>query len=213
MLDPEGPVTEGRRELAAPTLVRLTVAPPRARDAEPVTLQASVITMEGLGRLPTGSVAFRSGHRVLGAAPLDTSGRAVLTGVRLPSGLHPVVASYGGDAWHAAASSAAAPHAAGAAVVVDLAVPERTLEGVVLRAQILDAATGRIREGAVGQVDFSLDDALLGGAPVSGGASTLVLSELPVGRISARFSGDLEHAAAEADVGRARTPAPRKGGP
>ena len=198
MLDPGDRVVGGRLETAAPTLVRLRVT--SAPDGAPVALRASVVTVHDRGPTPTGTVAFRTGHRLLGTAPLDANGTAVLDGVRLPAGVHPVVASYGGDAAHAPATSAPVPQAVVAPVapvVVALAVPERTSEGVLLRAQILDAATGRTVEGAQGQVTFALDGVPLGSAPLAAGEAAMVLPELPVGRITARFRGDLEHAPAE----------------
>ena len=149
---------------------------------------------------PTGSVAFRAGHRLLGTAALDVGGTAVLDGVRLPAGVHPVVASYGGDEWHAPATSAAVPQAVVAPalpVVVALAVPERTAQGVVLTAQILDAADRADGRRRTGRRTFALDDEVVGSAPLQDGEAVLELAALPVGRITARFTGDPEHAAAE----------------
>lgn len=199
MLDPGDHVVGGRLETAAPTLVRLS-STARVRDGEPVALQAHVVTVHEGGPAPRGTVAFRTGHRLLGAASLDADGTAVLTGVRLPAGVHPVVASYGGDACHAPATSAPVPQAVvarAAPVVVALAVPERSADGVVLRAQLLDAATGRAVERVDGVVTFALDDEVVGAAELANGEAALVLPQLPVGRITARFSGDPEHAAAE----------------
>ena len=185
--------------MSAPTLVRLS-ATAHVREGEPATLEAHVVTVHEGGPPPTGAVAFRTGHRLLGAAPLDPYGIAVLSGVRLPAGVHPVVASYGGDAHHAPATSAPVPQAIvarAAPVVVALAVPERSVDGVVLRAQILDAATGRAVERVEGVVTFALDDEVVGEAELAHGEAALVLPQLPVGRISARFRGDPEHAPAE----------------
>ncbi|HUR15041.1 MAG TPA: Ig-like domain-containing protein [Mycobacteriales bacterium] len=200
MLDPGDRVVGGRLESAAPTLVRLHLPSAHVSDGQAVALEARVVTVHDVGPTPTGTVAFRAGHRLLGTAPLDADGRAVLDGVRLPVGVHPVVASYGGDADHAAATSAPVPQAIVAPavpVVVALAVPERTADGVVLRAQILDAAVGRSVEDVQGAVTFALDGDVLGSAELDDGQATLVLPDLPVGRITARFRGDLEHAAAE----------------
>lgn len=200
MLDHGDRMTVGRLDTAAPTLVRLTPVRPRVGEDEPVALCAEVVTVHRDGPVPAGTVAFRAGHRLLGTAPLDARGTAVLDGVLLPAGVHAVVASYGGDAFHAAASSAPVPQAVVAAalpVVVALGVPQRAREGVTLAAEILDAATGRVVEEAEGSVTFALDGALLGSAPLRGGEARLVLPDLPVGRISARFDGDAEHTAAE----------------
>jgi hypothetical protein len=202
VLDPGDRVVGGRLEVAAPTLVRLS-ATAHVHDGEPAVLEAHVVTVHEGGPAPTGAVAFRTGHRLLGTAPLDPDGIAVLPGVRLPAGVHPVVVSYGGDPHHAPATSAPVPQAVvarAAPVVVALAVPERAADGVVLRAQILDAATGRAVERVEGVVTFALDDEVVGEAALADGEAALVLPQLPVGRITARFRGDPEHAAAEGVV-------------
>jgi hypothetical protein len=200
VLDHGDYLTAGRLDAPAPTLVRLMVARPRVVEGDPVMLCAQVVTVHRDGPVPTGTVAFRAAHRLLGTAALDGTGRAVLDGVHLPAGVHAVVASYGGDPAHTAATSAPVPQAVVASavpVVVALGVPERRRDGVALAAEILDASTGRVVEEAEGLVTFALDGALLGSAPLHGGEAVLVLPELPVGRISARFQGDAEHAAAE----------------
>lgn len=200
MLDHDDRMTAGRLETSAPTLVRLTVARPRVAEGDPVALRAEVVTLHRGGPVPGGSVAFRAAHRLLGTASLDANGTAVLDGVHLPAGVHAVVASYGGDPGHAAASSAPVPQAvvpAATPVVVALGVPERGPRGVSLVAEILDAATGRVVEEAQGLVTFSLDGRAVGSAPLKGGEACLELPDLPVGRISARFHGDAEYAGAE----------------
>ena len=200
MLDHGDRMTTGRLDAAAPTLVRLTVVRPRVAEGESVALCAEVVTIHREGPVPAGTVAFRAAHRLLGTAPLDARGSAVLDGVQLPVGVHAVVASYGGDPAHAAASSSPAPQAVVASalpVVVALGVPERRPEGIALAAEILDAATGRLVEEAEGAVTFALDGTALGSAPLRGGEALLLLPDLPVGRITARFQGDAEHAAAE----------------
>lgn len=199
MLDPGDPVGGGRLEAAA-TLVRLIATAGPVRDGEPVALEAHVVTVHHGGPAPTGTVAFRAGHRLLGTAPLRPGGAALLSGVRLPAGVHPLVASYGGDACHAPATSAPVPQAIiarAAPVVVALAVPERSGDGVVLRAQVLDAATGRPVEVLEGTVTFALDDQVVGTAQLEEGRATLSVPALPVGRITARYRGDAEHAPAE----------------
>jgi hypothetical protein len=65
------------------------------------------------GPAPTGTVTFTSGSTTLGSAPLNASGVATFT-PNLNSGTYTIVASYGGDALHAASqavpvSVAAAP--------------------------------------------------------------------------------------------------------
>ncbi len=196
-------VGAGRLSAAAPTLVQLTVAGPGLPEGASAAFSARVVTVHRDGPVPTGTVAFRAGHRLLGTAPLDRSGTAVLDGVRLLAGVHAVVATYGGDPAHAAASSAPVPQpvvVAAAPVLVALGVPERGPQGVTLTAEILDAASGRVVEEADGMVTFALDGKVLGAAPLQGGAASLHLPDLSVGRITARFHGDAEHAAADSEL-------------
>ena len=202
MLDHGDDLSGGRLDDAAPTLVRLTAVRSPVAEGEPVVLSAQVVTVHHEGPPPTGSVAFRARYRLLGAAPLDSAGVAVLSGVRLPPGVHPVVASYGGDVAHAPATSPPIPQAVvetATPVLVAVSVPRLEQRGVLLQAQLLDAHTGRLVEEAVGSLTFALDDALLGSAPLEGGEASLLLPDVPPGRISARFLGDAEHAPARGE--------------
>jgi hypothetical protein len=200
VLDHGDRLTAGRLDGAAPTLVRLSAQRPRVAAGEAAVLVAHVVTVHGEEPTPSGNVAFRAGHRLLGTAPLDAAGTARLDGVRLPTGLHAIVASYGGDAAHAAATSAPVPQAVvvpARPVVVAVEAPLRTARGAVLRAELLDPATGRLVEGASGALTFAVGGQLLGSAPLRGGEATLELADLPEGPVTARFHGDVEHAAAD----------------
>jgi hypothetical protein len=203
VLDHGDRLTTGRLESAAPTLVRLSAQRPRVAAGEPATLVAHVVTVHGEEPAPSGTVAFRAGHRLLGTAPLDAQGVARLDGVRLPSGVHAVVASYGGDASHAAASSAPVPQAVvvpASPVMVAVQAPERGASGVVLRAELLDPATGRLVEEASGALTFAVDGQVLGSAPLLGGEATLEVPSIASGRVTARFYGDVEHAAGDGEA-------------
>lgn len=200
MLDHGERLATGRLEVAAPTLVRLSGRQPHATAEEPVTLRAEVVAMHQAAQVPTGTVAFRAGRRLLGTASLDPEGVARLDGVRLAAGVHALVASYGGDGRHAAASSSPVPQA----VVVQprqvlLAVqqPDHRSSRVVLRAELLDPDNGRLVEAALGIVTFALEGEVLGSAPLRSGEAELRLGPLPTGRLTARFHGDVEHAPAD----------------
>ncbi len=67
-----------------------------------VILVATVVG--ATGPAPTGTVTFQSGNVVLGSAPLNSSGVAILA-PNLPSGSENVIAIYGGDATHTASQS------------------------------------------------------------------------------------------------------------
>ncbi|MGI8988155.1 MAG: beta strand repeat-containing protein, partial [Bryobacteraceae bacterium] len=70
--------------------------------SQPVTLTATV-TSSGA----TGKVTFSFGTMLIGTAAVTTSGKATLTTRLLPSGTAALRAIYGGDATHAASTSAA----------------------------------------------------------------------------------------------------------
>jgi hypothetical protein len=200
VLDHGDPLTAGGLEVAAPTLVRLRGRHPHVAAEEPLTLRAEVVAVHGEALVPTGTVAFRAGRRLLGTAPLDTAGVARLDGVRLAAGVHALVASYGGDDSHAAASSSPVPQAVVAAprsVLVAVEAPARSAGGVVLRAELLDPRTGRLVEAASGVVTFAVNGEVLGSAPLRCGEAEMRLGVLAPGRVTARFHGDLEHAAGD----------------
>jgi hypothetical protein len=200
VLDHGDPLAAGGLEGAEPTLVRLSGRHPHAPAEQPMTLRAAVVPVHEDAPVPTGTVAFRAGHRLLGTAPLDPTGVARLHGVRLPAGVHALVAAYGGDDVHAAASSAPVPQAvvvAPRAVLLAVEVPVRTPGRVALRAALLDPRTGRLVEAASGAVTFALDGELLGSASLRCGEAEMELTGLGVGRVTARFHGDLEHAASD----------------
>jgi hypothetical protein len=200
VLDHGDRLAAGRLEGAAPTLVRLSGRHPHVAAEEPVMLRAEVVAVHADGLVPTGTVAFRAGHRLLGTAPLDVGGVACLDGVRLPAGVHALVASYGGDDCHAAASSAPVPQAVVVpkqTVLVAVQVPGRGTGSALLSAELLDPANGRLVETASGSVTFAVDGQVLGSAPLRGGEAELRLATVPPGRLTARYHGDVEHAAAD----------------
>ena len=199
MLDHGDHLATGRLEVV-PTLVRLSARYPHVAAHEPVTLRAEVVPVHPDDDVPTGIVAFRDGHRLLGTAPLDHGGVARLDGVRLAEGVHALVASYGGDEAHAAATSAPVPQAVvvplrGVRVAVE--APDRAPGQVGLRAELRDPRSGRLLEGATGSVTFALDGEVLGSAPLRFGEADLKLASLGAGHLTARFHGDLEFAAGE----------------
>ena len=87
----------------ASTATTLTASSSQLSFGQPLTLTARVT---GTGS-PAGTVTFADGTSSLGSAPVD-GGTATLTLASLASGTHPVTATYGGDAGHEPATSAAA---------------------------------------------------------------------------------------------------------
>jgi hypothetical protein len=89
------------------TTTTLTITPLTVAFGRPVTLTAVVTGAPGAPNVPTGTVTFLSGTRVLGTATLDATGRATLTISNEPAGLLSITAQYGGDGLFTASTSAA----------------------------------------------------------------------------------------------------------
>jgi hypothetical protein len=186
---------------ATPTLVRLSSSRAGVPEGQPLALAARVVSV-GADDLPpaTGEVSFLVDGRRVGTAPVGAGGEAVLDGLHLGVGVHAVVASYSGDERHAAATSAPLPQAVTASatpVVLLVATPTRSPEGVVLEAEVVDPHTGRLAEAASGEVVFIVKGKPVGTVPLASGQARLHLDRLPAGRLRATYSGDREHAAAD----------------
>lgn len=190
---------QGWRVVTLPTLVRLASSQAGSPAGKPISLSASVVVLGdgSTAAAPSGQVAFRAGGRVLGTVALGPDGTAVLEGVLLPAGFYGIVASYGGDAEHAAAASAPLPQAVlapGLPVVVAVAAPRVSPEGVTLEAELLDAVSGRLAQDAEGEVVFVAGDREVARAAVRGGQARAVVPEEPRGPLEAHFGGGPDHA-------------------
>lgn len=183
--------------MTLPTVLRLTSSRAGAPAGQPLALSAQVTVLGPPGTAPGGDVAFRLAGRVLGTAPLGADGSAVLDGVLLPPGLHGLVATYDGDARHAAAASAPLPQAVlapGLPVVVAVAAPRVSPEGVTLEAELLDAVSGRLAQDAEGEVVFVAGNREVARAAVRGGQARALVAEAPRGALEAHFGGGPDHA-------------------
>ncbi|MFL6025026.1 MAG: beta strand repeat-containing protein [Marmoricola sp.] len=85
-----------------PTVTGIASSGTPAVYGDTVTFTATVTTSAGS---PTGTVTFKEGSTVLGAAPLGSGGQAALSVPGLHTGTHAVTASYGGDVSHGTSSS------------------------------------------------------------------------------------------------------------
>jgi len=191
-------IVGGRLVMATPTLVRVTSSWPGAPEGALFQLAAQLRTTRQDGPAPTGSVVFRAGHRVLGTAPVDGAGMAVIDDVALSAGVHAVVASYSGDAHHAAATSAPYPQAVAAPllqVVLAVAAPVERPEGILLEAELLEATTGRLLD-ASGTVLFSVEGVEIAHVVLVAGQARIVVPGLPPGRLVGSFPGEGEYAPA-----------------
>ena len=189
-----------RAGAVAPTVVRLSSSHPAGvPEGHPLALAAHVVTLGPDVGAPVGEVLFTVDGVAVGEAALDAAGQAVLAGQELDVGVHAVVASYRGDARHAAATSAALPQAvtaSAARVVVLVAAPRAAAEGVVLEAELVDPRTGRLAEAATGELRFAAEGRDLATVPLSAGVARAVLARRPPGRVVVSYDGDREHAAA-----------------
>jgi hypothetical protein len=185
---------------AVPTLVRLSSSHAGVPEGEPLALAAEVVAVSGQGEAPpSGTVAFVVAGQLLGHAVLDATGQAVLDGLHLPVGVHAVVASYAGDRFHAAASSAPLPQAVtatAAPVVVLVTGPVETPDGLLLEAEVVDPRTGRLADDATGPVVFTVGGQLIGQTDLVDGRGALLVASVPAGRLRVSFAGDTEHASA-----------------
>ena len=184
----------------APTLVRLSSSHAGVPEGEPLALAAQVVSLGPDLSPATGEVAFLVDGRRIGDARLDDAGPAVLDGLHLEVGVHAVMASYSGDAQHAAATSAPLPQAVTAAatsVVLLLAAPVVTRDGTVLEAELVDPAPGRRAADATGELVVSAGLHELASVPLQAGLARVVVPAVPPGRLRVSYAGDREHSRAE----------------
>jgi hypothetical protein len=104
----DGHLLSGSAAVALPLLgplVTLTSSPSSVVFGQPLTLTVTVLSANGSGSTPTGTVVFHDGGTVLGSAPLDGSGLATFTALLAPGG-HALSAVFSGDGTFATALSA-----------------------------------------------------------------------------------------------------------
>jgi hypothetical protein len=139
----------------------------------------------------SGTVDFFDGATLLGTQSL-VAGSATLTTSALAVGTHPVTASYGGDAGHAASDSAVLSQVVNALpTTVDLTVlPDPALVGqpVTLTATVSPATS-------TGTVDFLVNGVLVDTVPLVGGVASTITTFDSTGNVSvvAEYSGDTDH--------------------
>jgi len=89
--------------ITIPTVTSLGTSTTSSGTNPQVILVATVVGTTGTP-IPSGTVTFNTGSTVIGAAPLDSSGVAILL-LNLPSGTYNIVGTYGGDALHSPSTS------------------------------------------------------------------------------------------------------------
>ncbi|MDA8456972.1 Ig-like domain repeat protein [Acidovorax sp. GBBC 3334] len=176
-----------------PTTTSLAVSSTSTSRGQEVALTATVAGGA------SGFVTFFSGNQALGVAAL-VNGVATWTTKDLPVGAHAWRAVYTGDAQSASSTSSAvsgAVTAAGSGLTLAATVASRSASEVTVT---LAARVAGLRPG--GTVTFYNNDAPIGGGTVGvvGGVATLSVT-LPAGavRITARYTGDADNAAAASE--------------
>jgi hypothetical protein len=192
------------------TTVPVTVTPVAtttalAADVNPaVAFQAVTLTatVASLGGVPTGTVTFFDGTRVLGQVAVDPNGHALLT-VQLAAGPHALRATFAGTgAFSASASAVLSETVNRTATATTLAADIITVDNgiVLLQATVVPVAPG----GGVptGTITFRDGTTILGTVQLdAGGQAYLLLEGLAVGThtITASYSGDLNDLASISD--------------
>ncbi len=159
-----------------------------------VTFTASVLPSSGSGT-PTGSVTFMDGSNTLGSVTLN-NGAAALSTSTLLSGLHSVVAVYGGDKNDEASTSGTVQVSVSATSVATSTALQASSNSPVYGISVTFTATVTPASGTgvpTGTVAFMDGASLLGKSAVNGsGVAMFATSFLAVGAhsITAMYGGD-----------------------
>ena len=173
----------------------------------PVSLSATVTWARPELATPSGTVTFKANDTVLGASPLDGSGRATLSTSSLSVGWNTIRAEYGGDDNLAPSSDRFSQYVDRAGPVATLASsanPSVYGQPVTFTATMAAPGAGT----PSGTVSFSVGT----GAPIAAtvdasGIASCTSSALPVGThtISAAYGGDARFAPASATLAGGQT--------
>ena len=208
------------------TLFRVALTGTETKRASSLVLSASSLTpligsgytitatASGGGPTPTGTVTFYSGNVFLTSGTLNGSGAATITGT-LPSGLHTITATYGGDANYI--TSTAAPlkvtvqKMTTSVSVVSSVNPAVSGTSITFTATVPTTLTG---VAPTGKVSFMYNKVLVGQATIVNGPSntaTFTTSSLTATHdMTVTYLGDVNYASVSNTVGvrETITPAP-----
>jgi large repetitive protein len=158
-----------------------------------VTLTATVSSAITGGVTPDGTVTFMDGSTILGTITLNGQGIATYTTSTLANGLHPITATYNGDAQRQIASSTSNT------VNQDVLVPSTVVltssvnpsifgNSVIFTAVVTSSAT----QPPTGVVNFLNGAQQIGTANLAAGQAVFTTSSLPAGQqsITAVYVGD-----------------------
>ncbi len=185
------PVAEVVAQAATTVLLSSSLNP--AGMGAQVVLTAAVA---GNGGTPGGTVTFMDGGAALGAATLDAKGIAVWSTSALAIGSHVVSASYVGDVYDSASTSAPLTEQVQTATI---GIVLSTSKAPALYADTVTLTAAVSGSGAVpvGSVDFFDGGARIGGGVLDAkGNAAFTTAALTIGdhALTARYSGDANHA-------------------
>lgn len=158
-----------------------------------LVLRAAVKPAQGTAT-PTGSVTFRDGTKVLGAAVLDANGETVFLVNNLGTGGHSITATFGGVGIFGGSTSAALPvtvRLPSATTVTSSASAVVSGQGVALTANVAATAGGAVQPS--GSVTFYDGSTALGTANLVNGVAKFTtgpLSAVGVHRLAAKYNGN-----------------------
>ncbi len=171
----------------------LAVSPSPATVGQAVRLSAAVS-----GFNPSGSVTFKDGSTVLGAAPLS-GGAAALSTTFSVVGSHSITMSYAGDSANAASASAAqtlAVNAASSQTVLSASSSAPALsQSIVLSAKVSGF-------NPTGTVTFRTGTSTLGSSALSAGTATLPVAFATAGtyNVTATYAGNSSNLTSSSSV-------------
>jgi len=182
-----------------PSVTALTVSPNPVSVGGTVLLTATVTAQSSL--VPSGTVTFYDGSRILGTEPLSGSGVATFSISSLPAGSHPITAAYNGDSFFSTsvATASALTVGSGTPAATTTAVSS-TLNPSTHGALVTFNATVAPSSGPgtpTGMVMFMDGATLLNTATLAGGHASYGTSSLATAshNITAMYSGDGSFAA------------------
>lgn len=179
----------------ANTTITINTSPNPSAAGQAVVLISHVSAVPPATGTPTGSVIFYDGSMVLGSAPVDVNGNAVLSVSTLAAGSHELTAHYQGSSLFNASTSAAVTQIvkiANSATSLNASPnPSRKGQRVTLTATVTGLPPGAITP--TGEVSFFDGRRKLGSAPLNAnGSATLSVSTFSSGKhfLSAVYEGD-----------------------
>jgi ELWxxDGT repeat protein len=158
-----------------------------------VALTATVLPSAGTTK-PVGSITFKDGNTVLGAAVLDPTGKAQLLTTSLGAGTHTITATFGGASVFTGSTSAPVTVSVRLGSKTTLAASASAI--VATQAVTLTATVGAVPGGAVqpaGSVTFYDGTTAIGTAPIRNGVArftTAPFTAIDIHRLSAAYAGN-----------------------